>query len=531
MSLFSIAFLVFLAALAVVFFLIPKKWQWICLLVFSYAFYLLVGSPRTIVFLIVSTVSVFLGGVWIDNVQQRFEQTKSEPSETPLKERKKRTQKKKTCILILIVILNLAILGTIKYGAFVVNTLNSVIVSAGGSHAFSVPGFLLPLGISFYTFQSIGYLIDVSRGRIRADRNLLKFALFVSYFPQIIQGPISRYEQLAGQLYAEHAFDYRRVKFGIQRMIWGYFKKMVIADRLVIVVREVFENYHANGFEGFTLFLGVLVYGVQIYADFSGGIDIVLGISEIFGIEQPENFRQPFMARSVTEFWQRWHITLGTWMREYVFYPLALSKPFARWGKSLRKRFGNKSGKIIPTCTASFIVFLLVGIWHGAAWKYIAYGLFHAVIVSAENLFEGGFTRMKTALHVKEKSVSWIFFQIVRTNLIITIGRYLSRAVSLRSALSMWGLTLRRFNPWIFFDGTVFKMGLSEKNVHLSVILVVVLLVVDILHERGVHIREEIEKRDVVFRWTIYFAAIFAIVILGIYGRGYNAANFIYQGF
>ena len=531
MTLFSIHFLIFLAILIIVYFSVARKKQWVCLLIFSYLFYLLAGSYKTVLFLIFSTISVYFGAVHIEDLRIQFDASKKDDSALPLPERRKILQKKQKRILVLVLILNLGLLGIMKYSSFVISSVDSLILRFGGLRTIPVPNFLLPLGISFYTFQSIGYIIDVYRERIKADRNLFQFALFVSYFPQIIQGPISRYEQLASLLYEAHSFDLRRFKFGLLRMLWGFFKKMVIADRIGVIVDEVFLHYADHHYVGFTVFVGALLYGVQIYADFSGGIDIVLGISELLGITQTENFRQPFMARSVSEFWQRWHITLGAWMREYPFYSLALSKPFAKMGRSMRKVFGNRAGKIIPTCTASFIVFVLVGIWHGAAWKFIVYGLYQAIFVSTGNLFERGYARIKQALHINEKCITWNLFQMVRTTVIITFGRYLSRAASFREALGMWRATFRSFNPWIFFDGSLYDLGLSEKNFRLMLLLIALLLAVDVLHERGVHIREALEKTDIIFRWTVYFAAIFAIIIFGVYGPGYNAAAFIYQGF
>ncbi len=530
MSLFSIGFLLFLAVLTAVYFLIPARFQWICLLIFSYAFYLLAGSWRTVGFLIASTVSVFLGARQIGRCQDRFDQSKKDIPREELKEARRAVRRRKVVWLIIILVINLVMLGTMKYGAFVIRSVN-VFAAAAGRQPFTVPHLLLPLGISFYTFQAIGYLIDVYRGKARAETDLFRFALFVSYFPQIIQGPISRYGQLAHQLYEEHVFDQRRVKFGLQRILWGLFKKLVIADRVAVIVNEVFGNFAEKEYAGLVVFIGVFLYGIQIYTDFSGGIDIVLGVSQILGIEQVENFRQPYMARSVSEYWQRWHITLGAWMREYVFYPLALSKPFTKWGRAMRKTFGTRMGKVIPTSVASFIVFVLVGIWHGASWNFIAYGLYQAFFVSTGTLFSGGYARMKAALRVKETSISWILFQMIRTTVIVTFGRYLSRAAGFREAFAMWKATFSRFDPWVLFDGTLYKLGLSMKNVHLMIILIVLLLVVDILHEKGVHIREQIEKTDVVFRWTLYFAGIFGIIVLGMYGPGYQAANFIYQGF
>ena len=526
MSFFSLLFLAFLAILLIVYFLIPKKGQWICLLIASYVFYLWGGKWQAVLFLLATTATVFLGGLWMDRIQDGFVLPDG-ADKAQKKQAKEAVQKKKKKVMVLILVFNLFLLGLVKYAAFIITSINGLLADGG----IPVPAILVPLGISFYTFQSLGYIIDVYRGKVKADRNFFKFALFVSYFPQIVQGPISRYGQLANQLYESHTFDYKRVRFGAERVLWGFFRKIVIADRIAIVVDNVFANYAVNGYEGFTVFLGALLYGIQIYIDFSSGMDIVIGISQMLGIEQVENFRQPFMAKSVADFWRRWHITLGAWMKEYVFYPLALSKPFNRMGKSMRKVFGTKAGKIIPTSIASFIVFLLVGVWHGASWNFVVYGLYQAIFVSTNTLFDGLYAKMRKGCHVNEASLSWRIFQVVRTILIITFGRYLTRADGFIQAWEMWGATFKKFNPWIFFDGTLFNLGLSPANFILMILFIAVVFIIDFCHERGTHFRERIDRTDIVFRWFLYFVLLFGIIIFGIYGPGYSAGNFIYQGY
>lgn len=437
----------------------------------------------------------------------------------------------KRSILILGIILNLGILIVFKYTNFFIENINTFT-----TNDIEYINLWVPLGLSFYTFQSIGYLIDIYRGKYKADRNLFKFALFVSYFPQIIQGPIGRYDQLSKQLYKRHCFDYQRIKFGIQRMLWGYFKKMVIADRVAIFVDEVFTSFDPAKpdlpeYVGITVFLSALFYGIQIYADFSGGMDIVLGVSQIFGVELAENFKHPFMAKSVAEFWQRWHITLGAWMRDYLFYPLALSKPFANMAKRIRKICGNYIAKILPTCLASFIVFVLIGIWHGADWKYIIYGTYQAIFVSTATLLEPFYKKCRNFFKINVQCRKWKIFQTIRTIFLITIGRFFSRADSANIAFDMLRATIKKFNPWILFDESLYKMGLTPPNFRLMLITIILLFLVDSIQESGICIRIEIAKLSIAERWILYFLGIFSIIIFGIYGLGYDSANFIYQGF
>ena len=501
MTIFSLKFLIFVFILLIAYFGAFKKHQWQCLLVASYVFYVMVGGYMGLAFILLSTVTVFLGAKAMDG------------KESPQKKR----------ILISILVFNLAILAVLKYGRFVLGETSSEV------DLFSKIG--LPLGISFYTFQALGYLMDVYRGKTKAEDDIFKFALFISFFPQILQGPISRFGQLHEQIIAQHDFDFERLKRGAERMLWGYFKKMVIADRVAAIVNATYDGYYSEGYVGFTVFIGVLLYGVQIYADFSGGMDIVIGLSEALDINLTENFRQPFWSKNITEFWQRWHITLGSWMRDYVFYPLALSKAFAKMGKKTREIFGIKTGKLIPTCLASFIVFTLVGIWHGTGWNYVLYGIYQGVFVATESLFADAYKKMAELVHVNTKSKAWQFFQAVRTMIIITFGWYLSRATSVSETIGMIKATFSAFNPSVIWDGTFLTMGVSGKGMIVLAIGVLLMLIADVLHEKGYAIRTKIEELALPIRWAIYIVCIFSIIIFGIYGYGVSSAGFIYQGF
>ena len=533
MSIISLSYFLFVFAAVTIYYVIPKTIQWKWLLVVSYVFYLMAGI-KYVGYLLFTTISTFLCGRWIGNLDSRYAQEvgASDQAKTSQqrKEIKARFTKKKRRVLALAMVVNFGVLGVVKYANFVIDNLNSLL-SLFGIGKLSHFHLILPLGISFYIFQSMGYLMDVYRGKVKPDKSIFRFALFVSYFPQIIQGPIGRYQPLANQLYEQRKFSYEKVKFGAQRMLWGYFKKLVIADRIAVVVNEVFANYIEKGYEGFIIFIAVFLYGIQIYADFSSGIDIVCGVSEMLGIDLAENFRRPFMARSVAEFWQRWHITLGAWMRDYLFYPLALSKPFNKMSRALRRHRGNYVAKVLPTCLASFIVFVLIGIWHGASWKYVAYGLYQAAFVSTATLFEPFYAKCRGFLHVDPKRFDFRIFQTLRTLFIITVGRYFSRAVAFRSALSLFEATLKSYNPWVFFDGTLYNLGLDRKNFQFMILVIAFLFLIDFLQERGIHLRERIARQGIVFRWCVYFAGIFAIIIFGMYGQEFDASVFIYQGF
>ena len=530
MSLISIAFFVFLLILLPVYFFVPRRYQWYVLLAGSFVFYLY-GNWRVVGYLLVTIVSQYVFARKIDAINVRQNAAAEKASGVRKASIKKEFAQQKKKYLLAALLLNFGMLCFVKYTNFLLENLfqlNNWLTHSDGE--FTALDIAIPLGISFYTFASVGYVIDVYRGKERAENNICKLALFVSFFPTIIQGPIERHSDLAHQLYEEHSFEYNRLCMGLQRMLWGYIKKLVIADRVVIVVRQVLDNYTHEDYGTFIIFGAVLLGGLRTYADFSGGMDIVCGLCEIMGIRLTENFRQPYMARSISEFWQRWHITLGAWVRRYVFYTITLSKKFNGIVKACRKRFGN-SAKYIPATCASLIVFWIIGIWHGANWKYIAYGLYSAFFVATGTLFQDVYKTMKVRLHVREESKAWIFFQMVRTTVLVTFGKYLVYAGDIPDAIGLLKTTFTHFDPWVFFDGSLYQLGLSEKEFRFMMFTIVLLAFVDILKERGVHIRERIAGQTLIVRWTIYYGALLFLLLYGVYGPGYDARDFVYMHF
>ena len=413
MAFFSWQFILFLTCSLVIYYLVPGRFQWMVLLVSSTWYYLNGGSLRTVIYVLVTIVTTFLGAYFMDRIQggvderlkgKKADGTVVKPTREEKKQYKAEGQKRKRRILILVLLINFGILLVLKYGNFFAVNMNGLLSGLGARQRLPELRFLLPLGLSFYTFQTMGYLIDVYRGKYAAEKNIFRMALFTTYFPSILQGPINRYDDLSGQLFEPHKFDDMRFREGILRMLWGFFKKMIIAERAVIIVNEIFDGFVQHRYQGFTLVFGILLYGVQLYADFAGGMDIIFGASEMFGIRLRENFRQPYMARSISEFWQRWHMSLGNWMKDYVFYPIALSRPFAKMQKTLKKKVNPYFGKVFPSFLASFMVFILVGIWHGANWKFVFYGIYQATFVSTETLFEKPYADMRKFFHVREQA-------------------------------------------------------------------------------------------------------------------------------
>ena len=531
MSLVSFHFFLFVFILLSVYYIVPRKCQWIVLLIGSCIFYL-VGNWKLVGYILTTIITLYILAIKLDGINEVMnEEIDNYLSDNVSKDiiKSKYTRQKKRLLLLAIFII-FGLLIFVKYINFIISNINVIASGFNSSFHISQLNLIIPLGISFYTFQSVGYVIDVYRGKDRAEKNIFKLALFVSFFPTIVQGPIERHNHLADQLYKEHQFDQKKLSFGLQRMLWGYIQKLVIADRAVIVTNEIFNNFSTNDYKGFIIFIGGLLVGIQVYADFAGGMNIIIGLSEAMGIELTENFCRPYMAKSVSEFWQRWHITLGAWFKNYLFYPISLSKRFNKLGQKLRPKLG-RTAKYVPPTLASFIVFMIIGIWHGAKWKYVAYGIWNAFFVSSGTLLADHYAAARHKLHIDDKSSNWQLFQILRTVFIVTIGRIISNAQNVHQALYMIKAMFSEFNLWVFFDGTLFKLGLNEKNFRFLIYSIVILFIVDTLKEKGIHIREIIAGYWLPIRWIIIYAAIIFVIVFGMYGPGYNANDFVYMHF
>ena len=334
MTLTSLSFYLLVLALLVLYYLVPKRFQWVVLLIGSYAFYAFV-CLRYMGFIVITTLTTYFGARGMDAMTARMEQTvaahKQDWEREERKAYKKRCKSRRKALMIGILVFNFGILAVLKYYNFFAESMEALFASIGLTVSLGHIGLLLPLGISFYTFQSMGYVLDVYREKVPAERNVGKLALFVSFFPQIIQGPIGVYDQLAHQLYDEHKYNFDNIRYGAELILWGFFKKLVIADRAVGMIHTVAGAY--TDYAGTYVLLAALVYALQLYADFSGGIDISRGVAQMFGITMGENFRRPYFSRTLTEYWHRWHISLGDWLRNYLFYPLSISKAFLNWGR------------------------------------------------------------------------------------------------------------------------------------------------------------------------------------------------------
>lgn len=525
MSFISMEFLLFLLVSVVGYYLIPKKGQWIWLLIVSYLFYLSSGV-KVLLFLVTTTVSTFVTGLLLEKEDVRLKQLIKSKKDKLTAEVKKMYKDKSKCrkrwLLAGALVLNFGILAVLKYCNFAIDNWN-LLFDTNYEHV----NFLLPLGISFYTFQSMGYLIDVYRKKYTPDHNLFRFALFVSYFPQLLQGPIGRFERLSHQFFVSHSFDLVRIERGLQLMLWGYFKKMVLADRAAILVNQVFQQYES--YSGMTVIIAVLGYSLQLYADFSGGMDVVMGASECFGISLDQNFRQPYFARSISDFWHRWHITLGTWMKDYIFYPLSLSKGMNRFGKFTKKYFGKHVGRVLPVCISNLVIFFVVGVWHGAAWKFIAYGLYNGLIIAFSNLVAPLYQKAGKALHIPQKAKPWMVFQILRTFVLVNIGWYFDMGISFTAALIMMKQTVTGFSFLTLTDGSLLQLGLSMADYAVLIMGSMVIFVVSLLKEHKISVRESLSKKPLIVRWGVYLLLMVSIPLLGQVTTGQG--GFIYAQF
>lgn len=532
MAFTSMQFVMFLVLAVALYYVTPKRYRWVTLLVVNYVFYYFAGI-KYFIYLFATTISTYIATIKLGNMAEQnktaFQAAKADLDRDAKKAWKANFTKRKRRVLIPTLLFNFGILAVLKYSAFVSENLNLLFAKVSAPVELPVFHFLLPLGISFYTFQTMGYLIDVYREKVIPERNIGKLALFISFFPTIVQGPIGRFSALSTQLFTGNDFSYQKAKFGVQLMLWGAFKKLVIADRAGVLVDTVFASYDTFG--GTYIAVAALVYCIQLYGDFSGGIDIATGAAQLFGIDLEKNFERPYLATSIPDFWRRWHITLGAWFRDYVFYPLSLSKFFTKVGKKGRQIFGNYIGKLLPVLIPQFIIFFLIGIWHGAEWKYIAFGFYNGTLIVLGILFEQPLQNLVQKFKINTTCFSWHLFQILRTLVLVTLGKIITRAPGFGVSLAMMHAMVTKWDTDVLFQGGLLQLGLDVQDLCVLAVACLVLLCVSILQECGIQVRETLAKQNLYFRWVIYLCAVFSLILFGVYGLNYNAADFIYRGF
>ena len=521
------AFLLFSAGVILLYYLAGQRLQKYVLLLANLAFFLISG-PKFLPFILVTMLASYFAGLFIGKI---YEKEAAELAECQDKGEKKniRARKKKQAkkVLLCSLIISVGLLAVCKYSGFVVSNINAI-SERFGLGQISTFRMILPLGISFYTFMAVGYVLDVFWKRFKAEKNFILFAVFLSYFPHVVQGPIDRYAAFKPQIENGAEFSYKNLTYGAQLVIWGFFKKIVIADRLGIFVDSVYNQW--TEYTGVIFVVAAVVYAIQIYADFSGCIDIVSGVSEMMGIKLAQNFNHPYFAKNIAEFWRRWHMSLTNWFKDYIYFPVSTSRLVKKAKKRVKEKRGTKAEQLVGTSIPIAVVWLLTGLWHGATWGYIAWGVYYGLLMILSNVFADLTAKVTEKLRINQELFSWKLFQMARTFMLTCIGRIIFRAEGLRKA---WDIIRRIFSGFQIGNlmGDNFtSYGLDVYNILLAVFAVFVLWAVDMMQERFC-IRDVLAEEHTLFRWIVIILGVLSVLIFGMYGPNYDAASFIYGQF
>lgn len=487
----SFEFLVFFPIVALLYFVIPKKLRKYWLLLASYYFYMSWNKTYALLIL-ASTVTTYFCGILIEKVMR------------------------KKAVVAATFVVNLGILFSFKYLNFFLDNISFISRCLGGSGLSHSLNILLPVGISFYTFQALGYIIDVYREEIRPEKNFVKYALFVSFFPQLVAGPIERSKNLLSQIEREdneRLFSYEKAVSGFAMMCYGMFIKVVLADNIAVFVDNVWENLHIVGFtEG--LFAAV-AFSLQIYCDFGAYSTIAIGAARVMGFDLMENFNMPYFATSISDFWRRWHISLSTWFKDYLYIPLGGSRC------SKIKKYRN-----------IMVVFLVSGLWHGANWTYVIWGGIHGLYQVVGDALKSVREKVVKILNINTEVGSYKFGRMAGTFLLTTFAWIFFRADTMKDASAFLKRMFTNFNPWSLHDGNLYNFGIDRTDYHVIVVATLILLFVDILRSvKKEDFGEILVKQNLCFRWLVLIALIIATVIFGAYGVNFSTAQFIYFQF
>ncbi len=518
MSLISLKFFVFFFVICVVYFLLPACAQWVWLLICSLAFY------YSLCYYTIPGCMTFLLLVLINWAGARFM-----GEDNP----------KRKIVYTAVLITDVAALTLFKYSSFLYDVILGIGKLFGADLTNGVCDYIVfftrencPEKISYFALIIIAYITDVYWGKSKALKNPGKALLFSSYFPIMTSGPIVTFEQMEGQLWGEkHRFSYDRCVRGMERVIWGLFKKMVISERLAVIVSRIYDYYEA--YNGLYIFVAAALFALQLYTDFSGLMDIVLGCSEVLGITLPENFDTPFYSVNLSEFWRRWHITLGAFLRDYVLYPVQRSKMFKNMRKWCKTHLGKGYEKKynIPLHLSLLISWFLIGLWHGGGWNYIfGVGLYMWAVIVLGELLSPVFEWIVRILHINKDCESYTLFLRIRTFVLFMFGLSFFRANTLMDGFRMWKYAFSTFNPWIFFDESFFNMGLDRREWGILVFGLILLFVVSYISQKQ-NVRDFIKRQNVAVRYIIFAILFTMVIVYGYYGAEFNAADFIYGRF
>lgn len=517
------SYFIFLPTVALLYQLVKKERRWWVLLGASVVFFWLISRQLILWAVVTAGITYSIAG-WIDRTQVQIKAI--DRSE---KERRNALKEKSRKILQIGLLGTVGILVALKYTAFTVETTMQVVRHFGGNGNFSVGRILVPIGISFYTLQAVSYLLDVYWKREKAESNFFKLFLFLIFFPTVMEGPILQWSDTKDTLYSGEPIQGENLGLGCFRIIWGLFKRMIVSDRLNTAVLMLYRP--EAHYSGFMIVLTAVITTIQLYLEFSGTIDIVIGSARIFGVKLPENFRQPFKAKSAAEFWRRWHITLGRWFKNYIFYPVTTSSLVKKWGKYGRKHCGKYITMVVTSAMALFPVWMLNGLWHGPKWPYILYGVYYFIILLVEVALEPLGEKMRRLIHVSDDNPIIQKWHMVRTWVIIVMGEMLFRAESFGQFLSMCRNMFR--GPFISDNlaTSMLSLKLDPGDWFVVIVGTVLVFIVDDLLEKKPDLFERFPKIPTFWRWSVYYGLIVFIIVFGAYGAGYQTVDLIYAGF
>lgn len=483
MTFISIEFLLFFAVIVFTYYLIPHRWRWILLLAASYTFYASLSS-YFVLLLLASTAFSYVAGIMI------------EKQET--KEQKKRVMLAGICVL-------LFFLGWFKYFNFVNDSFRAISAYMNWNYAIPYQEIVLPLAISFYTFQAVSYLVDIYNGKQKAERHYGYFSIYFAFFPQLVAGPIERAKKLLPQFKVEQTLKYENLSYGMKRIAWGFFKKTLIADRLAPIVASVYDSPDPTGSQ---IVLATILFSIQLYADFSALSDIAIGCARMLGIKLTENFKQPHFAVSIADFWSRWHITLSMWLRDYIFVPLAKGK--------------KKRSEIYLVI---IITFLISGIWHGAAWTFVLWGLIHGFYRVFGDHTKHVRGKMATFTQLDRSPTLHKWMKIAITFLLVCFSRVFFRSESVTDAFenAQLFLTLNSWRPFGIIEA--FKI-FSLLDLMIFIFFFIIMQLFQAIERKNASTWNWLSQRPAFARFAVYILIIFSVLVFGVSGE-----EFIYGGF
>lgn len=521
MKITSFNFFVFVVISLIFYYVFPKKYQWCVLLLSSLMFFYL-SCKQLILYMLISSLVAYLCGLIINKYNNEFKSKKENLSSEEKKELKKAIKKKEKRVLSITVIVIIGLLIYLKYINFVGEIINSI----ANSKLIPLVSITLPIGISYYSLMLVSYDVDVYRGLIQGENSYFKLLLFTCYFPHIIEGPFNTYKEFSSQVNTEHIFDYNLFVNNICYFLIGLVKKLVIADRFAFLSNEVFNNY--SNYYGLSILLGMIAYTLCLYFDFSGCIDIVRAISRMFGIEMSKNFDKPFFSISVQEFWRRWHISFGNWLRNYVFYPASLSN-FQKNITNKTKFNSNFINSLVQSILPLLCVWLTMGLWHGASWQYVAYGLYYFVIIFMGMFFEPLFVKFFEITRIKRDGKVWKTFQTIRTIVLIMLGLTLFRSNTITDFLDIINkLFSKCFDVSILLEK--YCENLYIQDLSLAIIFAFIFILYEAFEDKfNIIIIKVINNKN--YRCIFVTACIIFIILIGIYGTGYTEQPSVYAEF